>query len=118
MICMIKLKFLITCIALGLISSCMPSNNVNIETSGLKHSSPEVISLYEAENHKQKRQSQSDGFFSMLLDGFLASSPDDDDLFPESDRHERRNDSPDSQRIFISENGETLRDKLESKKQL
>jgi hypothetical protein len=114
---MSKLKFLIASLASVLFSSCAQNKYVDIQTSGLKHSSPDVISLYEIENQKQKSQAGSEGFFSKLLDGFLASSPDDDDFFPESDSHPGRNDSPESQRNFISENGESLRDKLESKKQ-
>jgi hypothetical protein len=112
------MKFLLTGAVLILLSSCAQDKYVDVQTSEIKHSSPDVVSLYEAENEKLRRENTSGGFVSWLLDGLLGSDPDDDDSFYNSHHgHDRKNDSPKRQRRFISKNGETLRSKLESKKE-
>ena len=116
------MKLLMACIASGVITSCSQNKYADVHTSGLTHSSPEVISLYE--NEKRREDKHSGGFGSWLfgaliegmIDSMLGSDPDDDHL---SDYHRRsdRKDTSKRQRQFVSKNGETLRDKLESKKQ-
>lgn len=110
------MKFIIVGVAVSLLSNCANENYVDIQTSEIKHSSPEVISLFEIENQKQKRQENSGGFFSRLLegmiDGLFASSPDAYDDYGS----DRRGNSDRDKKEFVSKNEDKLRDSLESKK--
>lgn len=107
------MKFIIVGAAVSLLANCVKMDYVDIQTGEIKHSSPEVISLYEIENQKQKRKHRAESFFSKLLDGFLASSPDDDDFYG-ADRHSY---SDRDKKDFVSKNEDSLRSSLESKKQ-
>ncbi len=64
-----KMKFLITGVAISLLSSCAQNKYVDVQSSEIKHSSPEVISLYKHQNEQMRRQESSGGFLSWLLDG-------------------------------------------------
>ncbi len=114
-----KIIFIFVGVAVSLLPSCAKNDYVDMQTSELKHSSPEVISLYAIENNKQRRQAQSNGFFAVLLDGLisgmLGSSPDDDDDFYRS--HDRHGSSDREKKEFVSKNEDRLKGALESKKQ-
>ncbi|MGJ8656735.1 MAG: hypothetical protein ACSHX6_09805 [Akkermansiaceae bacterium] len=109
------LKFLLSGMSIVTISSCAQTEYVDVQSSGIRHSSPEVISLYE--NEKVPTREKSSGFFSLswLLDGMLGSDPDDD--FHGGNHHKHERESSKRKREFVSRNGDSLRGSLESKKQ-
>jgi len=113
-----KMNFLITGVALSLLSSCAQNKYIDVQTSEIKHSSPDVISLYENQNEQLRRQENSGGFgswlieglFDALIDGLIGSDPDDNN-------HQHSDHSSKRKKHFVSKNGDTLRSKLEAKKQ-
>jgi hypothetical protein len=111
-----RIKYLITGVVIISLSSCAQNKYIDIQTSELKHSSPNVLSLYEKENKERRNAHRSGGFLSWLLDGMVGSDPDEfDDLY--SRNHDNGNRSAERKEQFVSENGESLRSKLEAKKQ-
>lgn len=109
-----KIKFIMMGVSVGIFSSCAQTKYEDVQTSEIKHSSPDVISLYEAENEKNRREHSNGGAFGFLIDSLLGSDPDDDDIYG---HYHHRDHSQKRKRQFISKNGETLRSKLEAKKQ-
>lgn len=105
MVWMNALRFLVTGVMIISISSCAQQEYVDVQSSGIQHSSPEVISLYEGE--AVPNQEKSGGFLGWFLDGMLGSSPDDD--YRDRGASQRRNE-------FISKNGDSIRNQLESKR--
>jgi len=105
-----------TAIAWMLFSSCAQNQYPSPETSEIKHSSPGVISLHEAEREKNARENNGRGVLGWLLDGLIGGmlgSDPDDDLF---DSGRKRNSGAGRDR-FISRNEDSFRSSLENKKQ-